>query len=417
MADQGDAAPVSGEGASPPMSLGPRWAVIGIFLLLLIAGLAYARTFLMPSVLAFLLALVFSPVRRGMERFRIPAGIAAFVITGTLMAGVVAAALALAAPAAEWMADAQSIGRQVELKLRDLRGMAAEVQDAAKQLEQLTTTPEQDVQRVVVEGPGVTSSLVGQAPGALAQAMFALVLLFFLLASGDMIYEKTVQVLPTFRDKKRAIRIAHDIERKLSRYLFTITAINALLGVAVGVAMWWLGMPSPVLLGVIAFLLNYIPFLGAVVGVVISGAVGIVSLPDVWDAVTVAAVYLALTSIEGQFITPIFVGRNLQLNTVVVFLSVTFWAWLWSVVGMLVATPLLVAVRVFCEHIPALGSIGLFLSARGAELEDDKDDRQPAAATIGPKSSAASAAPPTSAPSTLGTPNTSRALDALTEPP
>lgn len=230
------------------------------------------------------------------------------------------------------------------------------------------------MQRVVVEGPGVATSLVGSAPGVVAQALFTLVLLFFLLASGDMFYEKIVQVMPSFRDKRRAVLIARDIERKLSHYLFTITAINAGLGLAVGIALWQLGMPNPALFGVVAFLLNYIPYIGALAGVLLTAGVGLVSLPDASDAFVAAGVFLALTSIEGQFITPVFVGRNLQLNTVVVFLSVTFWAWVWSVVGMLVATPLLVAVKVFCEHIPALEPVGLFLSARGAELGGAREE-------------------------------------------
>jgi predicted PurR-regulated permease PerM len=352
-------------------AVAPRWAVIGTFLLLLVAGLAYARAFLMPTVLAFLLALVFSPVRRALERLGLASGLAAFVITGALLAVTLGAVLALAAPLSEWVADAQTIGRQIEWKLRDLRDVAAQIQQAADQIDELATGEGEEVERVVVQGPGLASSVAFTVPGALAQRLFTFVLLFFLLASGDMFYEKTVSVLPSFGDKRRAVMIARDIERKLSHYLFTITTINAGLGLAVWAAMWALGMPSPLLFGVIAFLLNYIPYVGAVLGVALAAVVGLVSLPSAFDAAIAAAVYLALTSIEGQFVTPYFVGRNLRLNTVVVFLSVTFWAWLWSVVGMLVATPLLVTVRVFSEHIPALEGIGRFLSARGDERAED----------------------------------------------
>ena len=186
-----------------------------------------------------------------------------------------------------------------------------------------------------------------------------------------MIYEKIVHVMPTFRDKKRAIRIAHDIERRVSRYLFTITVINAGLGVAIGLGMWWLGMPEPPLFGVIAFVLNFIPYIGAVAGVMLALVIGLVSLPDPGQALAAAGIYLGLTSLEGQLITPYWIGRSLSLNTVVVFLSVTLWAWLWSVVGMVVATPLLVSFRVFCEHIPPLEGLGHFLSARGAEQESE----------------------------------------------
>lgn len=370
-APEPDEPPVAAE--ARPAALGPRWAVVGIFLMLAVAGGAYARDFLMPVVLGFLLALVFSPVRRALERLGLSSGAAAFVITGTLLMLFGLAVLALAAPAEEWISDAQSIGREIEWKLRDLRGLASQVQDAASRLDELASAGE-EAERVVVAGPGLGASFVGVAPAMAAQVLFTVLLLFFLLASGDMIYEKIVHAMPRFGDKKRSIRIARDIERKLSRYLFTITLINACLGLAIGIGMWWLDMPNPILLGVIAFLLNYIPYVGAVAGVAIAGLVGLVSLPTAWDALVVAGVYLALTSIEGQIVTPIFVGRNLQLNTVVVFLSVTFWAWLWSGVGMLVATPLLVTIRVFCEHIPSLEGVGLFLSARGSEKDDSEQN-------------------------------------------
>src|SRR5690606_33165081 len=146
-----------------------------------------------------------------------------------------------------------------------------------------------------------------------------------------------------------AMRIARDVELKLSRYLSTITLINAGLGVAVGLAMWGLGMPNPLLFGVLAFSLNYIPYLGALAGLRIVIVVGSVRLPEVLDVAPVALVYLLLTALAGQFVTPSFVGPSLRLNTVVVFPFVSLCAWLWSVVGMLVATALLVTIRPFCE--------------------------------------------------------------------
>jgi predicted PurR-regulated permease PerM len=374
-------APASGPASGPaaahvpapqtaPQALAPRWAVIGIFLMLFVGALAYARDFLMPVVLAILLQLVFSPVRRQLERWGLPSGLAATLIVGTLVAGLAGGVAGLAVPAASWVERAPEIGQELRWKFEQLRGVTEGVEEAAKQVDEITKgEDEPGVQRVRVEEDGNALALAMSLPAVLAQVVFTLILLFFLLASGDMFYEKIVAVLPTFRDKRRAIRIAYDIERKVSRYLFTISLINAVLGLAIGVAMWWLGMPNPALFGMLGFLLNYIPYVGALVGVGTAAIVAIVSLDTLEQAFIVGATYFALTSIEGQFVTPWFVGRNLRLNTVVVFLSVTLFAWLWSVVGMLVATPLLVAIRTFCEHVPGLQNLGHFLSARGAELE------------------------------------------------
>ena len=369
MSDMGPAAEERAQAAGPS-GLAPRWAVIGIFLMLFVGALAYARDFLMPVVLAVLLQLVFSPVRRQLERWGLPSGLAATLIVGALVAALAGGVAGLAVPAATWIDRAPEIGRELRWKIEELRGVTEGVEEAAKQVDEITKgEDEPGVQRVRVEEDGNALALALSLPAVLAQVVFTLILLFFLLASGDMFYEKIVAVLPTFRDKRRAIRIAYDIERKVSRYLFTISLINAGLGLAIGVAMWWLGMPNPALFGILGFLLNYIPYVGALVGVASAVVVAIVSLDTLEQAAIVGAAYFALTSVEGQFVTPWFVGRNLRLNTVVVFLSVTFFAWLWSVVGMLVATPLLVAIRTFCEHVPGLQNLGHFLSARGAELD------------------------------------------------
>lgn len=376
MRDEPGDAPSNGANGDRRIVIAPRWAVVGIFLMLVVAGMAYARSFLMPVVLGILLHLVFTPVRRRLERWGIGPGVGAALIVGTLLILLLLGVFGLSGPVNKWVDRAPLIGFEIREKLGDLMEATEGVQEAAEQVDEIAEgggeADEPGVQRVRVEEDSGLMALVMTLPWVFAQVVFTLVLMFFLLSSGDMFYEKLVYVMPTFRDKRRAMRIAFDIERKLSRYLFTITLINAGLGVAIGSAMWILGMPNPVLFGLLAFLLNFIPYVGAVVGVAVATLVGFVSLDVAQEALLVGGVYFALTSVEGQFVTPYFVGRNLSLNTVVVFVSVTFFAWLWSVVGMLVATPLLVSLRTFCEHIPPLEGLGYFLSARKAELERDE---------------------------------------------
>ena len=359
----------------------PGWANVGIFILLLIGAMAYARAFLMPVVLAVLLQLVFSPVRRQLGRWGLPSGAAACLIVGTLVAGIVIGALSLAVPATDWVTRAPEIGGELREKFDQFKGATDGMRKAAEQVDNLTSSgAKPGVQKVELAEDGNALALAMSLPAVLAQVLFTMILLLFLLASGDMFYEKIVHALPRFADKRTAIRIAYDIERKLSRYLFTITTINAGLGIAVGVVLWWLGFPNPALFGILAFLLNYIPYLGSVLGMIATLIVGAVTFDPLAPTLWGVGAYFFLTSIEGQFITPYFVGRSLRLNTVVVFLSVTLFAWLWSVVGMLVATPLLVAIRTFCEHIPGLQKMGHFLSARGAETEKPEEETAETAA-------------------------------------
>jgi predicted PurR-regulated permease PerM len=134
--------------------------------------------------------------------------------------------------------------------------------------------------------------------------------------------------------------------------------------------MWAIGMPNPLLFGVAVFALNYIPYAGPAAGVALATVVGLISGDGLWLGVLAGGSYILIATFEGHMITPYFVGRRLRLNTVVVFLSIALWAWLWSIVGMIVATPLLVGIRTFCEYIPSLEGVGTFLSARGDEQEE-----------------------------------------------
>ena len=376
-----------------PGAAAPRWAVVGIFLLLLVGGLAFARTFLTPVILGFLLALVFSPVRRALSRSRIPDGLGAAVIVLGLVAVLLLLGYLLSAPVTGWVEDAPRIGERLADRVREIRGSFGGDDDGPSMGEVVREVEEAagaagggdaDVQEVVVQEESSLGRLASSAPDVVIQTVMVLVLLFFILASGDMFYEKIVHVMPTSGDKRRAMRIARDIERKLSQYLFTISVINAGLGAAIGLAMWALDMPSPLLFGLLGCLLNYVPYVGAIGGMVVTLAVGLLTFDSPAASLVPAATYYLLTAIEGQFVTPYFVGRNLRLNTVVVFIAVAFWAWLWSIVGMLVAVPLLVTVRTFCEHIPQLEPLGDFLSARGAEAEDEANAAPPAGAGAAP---------------------------------
>ncbi len=365
--DLHDAAPARWETA-------PRWAVIGIFLILAFGAVALARDFLMPLTLGILLFFVFSPLCRGMVRLRVPRPIAAALITASLFAGLVIAAASLTMPISDALDSAPRLFFQLEYKLDKLQGSMKEIQEAAEKIDEISEGGGDDGGTTIkaeTESEGkLLTRIARTTPQLFAQLAFTFVLLYFMLASGHLLYKRIVQSFSAISDKRQALEAMYAIEESLGSYLGAITLINACLGVSVGLAMWAWGMPAPVLFGIFAFAVNFVPYLGAVAGVALSTLVALVTMPGVFQPFLVGATYFLLTSTEGQFVTPYFVSRRLQLNTVVVFVTVALWAWLWSVMGMIVAVPMLVVLRVLCSYIPGLRSFGNFLAGEDYEPGD-----------------------------------------------
>ena len=188
-----------------------------------------------------------------------------------------------------------------------------------------------------------------------------LIFLFFLLASGDRLLRSFIEVLPRFSDKRQAVEIATEIQRQIGGYLFTITVMNTLVGVMTGVAMWACGLGDPVLWGAGAFILNYVPILGPLLGVGILILVEIVALDWPWHALLPAGIYLLIHIAEGETITPMILARRFTLNPVLVIISLFFWYTLWGVPGALLAVPILAVAKIICDRVEPLHPAGHIL--------------------------------------------------------
>jgi predicted PurR-regulated permease PerM len=172
---------------------------------------------------------------------------------------------------------------------------------------------------------------------------------------------QAVTIAPRLSDKRRVVEIARETEDDISYYLLTISLINGALGVAIGTAMYLLGMPNPILWGVMGGIFNFVPFLGAVTGIGIVALVALLTFDQFWPILLPPLSYLVLTSFEAQFITPALLARRLTLNPVAVFLALIVWTWLWGVAGALLAVPLLATLKICCDHIEPLNPIGTML--------------------------------------------------------
>ncbi|WP_096787727.1 AI-2E family transporter [Rhodobacter sp. CZR27] len=336
-----------------------------ILLVIVIMGLYFARDVILPLMVGLLLALTLSPVVRALQRIGISPPVTATALIIVVSAVILVGGFLLSGPVAEWINQAPRLGDQLRERAKALLASFEAVQNATEQVSELAGDAEDPaVQRVAVESPGILSTAVGSVAQVVTTTIVTLVLGLFLLASGDLFYIKLIEAFPRFGDKKKALRIVYGIERRVSRYLLSVTLINLGLGVVIGLAMWGAGMPSPVLWAVGAFVLNFLPYIGAVAGVALSGAVALVHFEHLSQALLVPALYLTATSIEGQVVTPIVLGRRLELNTVSVFVTVIFWGWLWGIAGALIAVPFLVCLKVVCDNVEALHVLGNFLGAR-----------------------------------------------------
>lgn len=336
-------------------------ALTGLFMLAVFYTIYFMRSILLPMVLALLLSYLLRPIVRGLARLKIPLPVSAALLLIGFFGLIGYGISALATPTAGWLAKAPAGFTELQRKLLPVRKSVAQVTQATGEIEKLTST-NAEAKAIEVKRHPITETLFVRTPEFVASAVLSLILLYFLLVYDQTFIAKLVKLLPTLSDKKAAVGIAHDIESQISRYLFTITAINVCLGLAVGSAVGMLGLPNPVMWGVMVALLNFVPYLGALTGIICMTIGATLSFDSLGYAIVFPAVYLTLGVLEGSFVTPWVMGRSLTLNPVIILLSLTFWGWMWGMVGIILAVPILAAFKIFCAHIKPMEPFAEFLS-------------------------------------------------------
>jgi len=336
-------------------------SLTGLFILALFYTIYFMRSILLPIVLALLLSYLLRPIVRGFARLKIPLPVGATLILVGLLLLVGYGISALATPTAGWLQKAPAGFTELQRKLLPVKKSVAQVAQATGEIEKLAST-NTETKAVEVKKHPITETFFVRTPEFIASAVLSIILLYFLLVYDQVFIAKLVKLLPTLSDKKTAVGIANDIESHVSRYLFTITVINSCLGLAVGAAVALLGLPNPVMWGVMVAVLNFVPYLGALTGIICMTVGAILSFDSLGYALIFPAVYLALGVLEGSFITPWVMGRSLTLNPVIILLSLTFWGWMWGIVGIILAVPILAAFKIFCAHIKPMEPLAEFLS-------------------------------------------------------
>jgi predicted PurR-regulated permease PerM len=331
----------------------------GLLLLATLAAFYVAAEIVLPTALAFVLSLVCQPVLRALERAYLPRVVASLVIVVSLVILFVVLALLLSAPLAGWIAQLPDMLPRLEARLRFLNPPLRSLQHAVEQFQKLA--PGSGPPAVAVVATPLPERLLLAIRPVAGGAFTTMLVLFFLLISGDLFLRRLVEILPGFKEKRKAVEISQQIERDISVFLATITIINALVGVVTGSVMWLCGLGSPLLWGTLAFLLNFVPILGPTAGVMLLLVMGLVIIDPLWAAFLPAALYLLIHIVEAETVTPMLLAARFTVNPVLVILGVIFWYWMWGVPGAILATPMLATIKIICDRIEGLKPVGHFI--------------------------------------------------------
>jgi predicted PurR-regulated permease PerM len=352
--------PLSIADAQPIATTAALWrgaaqaATIGIFVILLLAAMDLARLLLLPLASAFVVTMMLGPLSARADRLRIPNLLTAIVLWLLVIAVFYGLIVLLSAPVIEWVGKAPDIGRNVQEKLRVLDTPLSALRDLRNAL-----LPAEAGKGFNFDIMAVVQPAVGVLTPAVGEVFVFFGTLFFMLYGRSRMRQVLVGLFHEREARLRMLRIMNDTEHNLTGYLSVVTVINACVGLGAGALAWAVGLPNPLAWGVLGFVLNYIPYIGALIMELGMFMVGLVAFPSLTHAAIAPLGFLALGILEGHFVTPSILGRRFTLNPLTVFLSLVFWTWLWGPVGAFLAAPLLImglvaVIHLFPTHEPDL---------------------------------------------------------------
>lgn len=323
-------------------------AMVIVGALAVIFMLQAGKFILAPVSLAVVVGLMLGPVAAMLEARGLPSWASSAVVFLLFICAICALALALIGPLSFWAGELPRIWEQLQLQIQQLQAPIETLRGLQEQLR--SVTGEEGLTVSVDDSAGV-GDLAVLAPALGAQLLLFMASLYFFVATRNDIRYTVLKLCMTRRLRWRVAHMFRDVEALVSRYLLSITAINFALAVAVTVALWLAGVPSPALWGALAGLLNFIVYIGPAVMAAILFAVGLSTFDTLTGSLMPPAIYLAINLIEAQFATPMVIGRTLTLNPFIVLLAIAFWIWLWGPVGGFIAIPALLIVIAITRNV------------------------------------------------------------------
>ena len=337
--------------------------------------------FFLPVTAALVIAIALVPLLEWLERRRVPSGLAALLCIILLIATANIAVAAIVLPASEWV-------RLLPERIGQLRETLAPIFEVYANLEQFVDdvvrefgrSPGSAPQTVQVETPNSLLQIIASsAPFAAIQMFFAVLVIFFFLSGWTRMRKRTITARASFGGAMTTARVIQQVVDATSAYLGTITIVNIGMGLVVALVLELIGMPTPLMWGGIAAVLNYIPYLGPIASTLLLALGGLMTFEDAWYALLPALSFVVIHLVEANFVTPTVVGRRLTINPLLILLSLSFWAWVWGTTGALLAVPLLIIIRTVLD---AAGKpdIAGFLFEEGTLIHEHHEEPRPPSA-------------------------------------
>ncbi|MDO9489729.1 MAG: AI-2E family transporter [Sphingomonadaceae bacterium] len=349
-------------------------AGVGLFLATPFA-LRAGAIFFMPVAVAIVITLMLVPAQEWMERHRVPSGLGALIVLLLFLFIANATLVAIVLPATEWVQLLPSRTPQIRQNLEPILAAFASLERLIEQVTGvLSASGGSSPTEVVVNTPNSALDLLtASAPAALVQTLFAILLVYFLLAAYTRMRVRIIRNRSSLSGSLRVARLIRDTVQNTASYLLTITMINASLGAVVALTMWLVGMPTPLMWGGFAAILNFVPYLGPVIASGLIAFGGLVAFSDPWAALTPAALFVLIHTLEANAVTPALVGKRLEINPLAILLSLSFWGWVWGTVGALISVPLLIMFKVILDRVGTPDILG-FLFDEQTLAESHHDD-------------------------------------------
>ena len=342
-AHDGQASAAGALGAFDPWARASHVALIGLFIIALLWCTYVARPVIVPVLLAWVIATIVLPIVTWLYAHKVPRVVAVLAVTIALLLLIVSLLFLLSTPVTFWLGRATELSVLVKQKLQTMNQPLALLDEARKALNVIAAGGTQPVLKVEQESATVVTTIFAVLTPAVSQFILFIGALIFYLVYQTRLRNTVVLLFPDRDTRLATLRILSDVDENMTRYFGTFTIVNLCLGAATVLLTWAVGLPNPLLWGVLAALLNYIPYIGPAIVVATLGVVGLLTYPTLGEAFIAPLIFLGIVTVEGQFLTPAFMGRQLELNPFAVFLAVAFCTWLLGPIGAFLAVPLLMS--------------------------------------------------------------------------